>query len=485
MTMALAIFTMVIIGVMGAGLLTFTMRNLDSVVQVNQGQQALDIADAGVQAAIAHLRLDSTRQHYDTNSSNDCSAGKRLGTADWSPATSTWTDAKNCTGPTTRSASQAGVTRSFGGGQFQVTIQCFVQTGDSTTNPPCSGGANPNLTDPNPAGTTPASSKTFFRIISTGYYPSSGGAVRRVEAIVAAQLPGVPSSYYTPGEIDFNGGPTLKGVSFFAGKNITGVNTGSISVDRATPALYGDWYNPPYNDKHRTTSGVGFGAAGLVCDRGPSQCNTASDSYADGLQDFDSTTGTKGNKYQFVFKKDASGNPAPTRPLSANEISFPFDPGNLSDPSTDVNSSITGQLKAIAQEQGNYCTPSTCSSTVNTWPGYGSIYFFDGMDVTFKVNQTPLATGVIVVNNGNFTLNNSSNGFRGLVYVVGNGTTTGNFTTMGGTSMDGYAVASGTMSIGGNVSPATTFDYSSLLPLRNVNIWSWRECYDTTTCAPK
>ena len=66
MTMGLAVIMLVLIGVMGAGLLTFVQRDLASVVEVNRGQKALDIADAGVQAGKGQLSSsDTTREHYD------------------------------------------------------------------------------------------------------------------------------------------------------------------------------------------------------------------------------------------------------------------------------------------------------------------------------------------------------------------------------------------------------------------------------------
>ena len=69
----LSVMMVLLIGVMGAGLLTFGWSDLNSVIEVNRGQKALDIADAGVQAAKAQIRVDSFRGHYDTNRTNDCS----------------------------------------------------------------------------------------------------------------------------------------------------------------------------------------------------------------------------------------------------------------------------------------------------------------------------------------------------------------------------------------------------------------------------
>jgi hypothetical protein len=48
----------VVIGVMGAGLLTFVSADLQAVVTVNRGEQAFQLAEAGVEVARAHLAGD-------------------------------------------------------------------------------------------------------------------------------------------------------------------------------------------------------------------------------------------------------------------------------------------------------------------------------------------------------------------------------------------------------------------------------------------
>jgi hypothetical protein len=55
MALGLAIILVAIIGVMGAGLLTFVATDLQSVVEVNRGEQAFELAEAGIEAAKAHL----------------------------------------------------------------------------------------------------------------------------------------------------------------------------------------------------------------------------------------------------------------------------------------------------------------------------------------------------------------------------------------------------------------------------------------------
>src|SRR5215212_6545970 len=58
MTLALAIMMIVLIGVMGAGLLSFVNRDLNTVVEENRGQRAFEMADAGVNAARRQLASD-------------------------------------------------------------------------------------------------------------------------------------------------------------------------------------------------------------------------------------------------------------------------------------------------------------------------------------------------------------------------------------------------------------------------------------------
>jgi len=60
MALGLAIIVVVIVGVMGAGLLTFVATDLQAVVEVNRGEQAFELAEAGIEVAKAHLADDSS-----------------------------------------------------------------------------------------------------------------------------------------------------------------------------------------------------------------------------------------------------------------------------------------------------------------------------------------------------------------------------------------------------------------------------------------
>jgi type II secretory pathway component PulK len=58
MALGLAIIVVVIVGVMGAGLLTFVATDLEAVLAVNRGEQAFELAEAGIEVAKAHLAND-------------------------------------------------------------------------------------------------------------------------------------------------------------------------------------------------------------------------------------------------------------------------------------------------------------------------------------------------------------------------------------------------------------------------------------------
>ena len=58
MVLGLALIVVVVVGVMGAGLLAFVSTDLQAVAAVNRGEQAFELAEAGVEVAKAHLAND-------------------------------------------------------------------------------------------------------------------------------------------------------------------------------------------------------------------------------------------------------------------------------------------------------------------------------------------------------------------------------------------------------------------------------------------
>jgi Tfp pilus assembly protein PilX len=53
--LALAVMLVALIGVMGAGLLTLVVTDLEATVEANRGQRAFEMAEAGVEVAKARL----------------------------------------------------------------------------------------------------------------------------------------------------------------------------------------------------------------------------------------------------------------------------------------------------------------------------------------------------------------------------------------------------------------------------------------------
>lgn len=468
----IAIMVMVLVGVMGAGLLVFVRNDLEAVVEVNRGQKAMEIAEAGVAAAKRQLVSDTVRRHYDTDPANDCTSGQRVGD-DWSPVANT--SNADCSATV---ADAPGVTKNFADGRFTVTIQCYDQTGDATDI--CAG-----ISESAPGSET-AAERRYFKITSTGYFPADGsGAVRTVQAIYYTRALDYPTAYYTPSNIVFKGNTSISGVSFFAKGNIEGVFSGSFSVDRSVPALYRDWnttlFTPPSNlntvsrknASGTRLQGVGFAAEGLVCG---SPCSS---SVADGYNDYDSTTGTKGQNLKFGRKPVGSEND----PNPPGLITYPFEPPPA------LNTWLPLDIwEEDARAQGTYKTPAEIGNKIDNanWPTPQSsrnVFFVEAggqtIDIDYRVNLDPsVAQGIMVVRNGNVNISNSSNGFKGTIVVTGDGTNTGGYKNTGGVKITGFVIADGTMTLGGSVSPTVAEgEFESAPGYQKAYLWSWRECY--------
>lgn len=563
-TMAVTVFMVLLIGVMGAGLLTFVMSDLNSVIEVNKGQKAMDIAEAGVQAAKAHLRQDSFREHYDTDTdgANDCvsPSGIRVGKENWGRATYHWepdpTPATSNPGEcftlvnnlandtTTPWPENYGVTRTLGGGRFHVAIECFKQApyaGTATTDPSCVGGAGDA-----PVPTIDPSDTKFYKITSTGYDTAAGdGAIRRIEAVyTTSKRTYAPIAYWSPRDILFSGTRCVSKMSFFSGRNIEGVTSGSgcggsnpfgsgRMIAHRPPdaqgggqfpplppadAIYGHWKNN-YNPTMRTDASgnpitkTGFGALGLICVS--SSCSTASNSVADGYNDYDSTTGTDSTRannaslrkqYKFVGGITDPGTQI-TFPFEKNTAVVGNNPPYTYNPRELVDPGLLEEMRWTSDSQKScYSAVGTCTRTTANplniddtgtgvpWPGPGTVLFVDGADVVFKQATTPKPEGMIIVRDGNFSFSSSSSGFKGVIIVIGNGdlkadgtcdsvnssTKKGYYKQAGSGQLDGYVAASGCMEINGNVSPSTTIDYTNLNTFYDIKLWSWQERYQVT-----
>ena len=153
--LALVVIMIVLIGVMAAGLLTIVRSDLEAVIEANQGERALSLADAGVQAARGQLRSDAEPEHYDTD---------RAENANWAYVA-----------PAPRAT--AGETLTLDDGSVRVRIQYLLPS--TTTSEVDETDHAPELTPGDPPGPY-----RYFKVTSEGM---AGGARRKVEAILYAR----------------------------------------------------------------------------------------------------------------------------------------------------------------------------------------------------------------------------------------------------------------------------------------------------------
>jgi hypothetical protein len=451
--LGLAVIMIVLIGVMGAGLLVFVRNDLGAVVEVNQGQRAFNIADAGAQTAKQHLLGDKIPAHYDVDSTTnplytasscnvgDESAAPALQGPSWSPES-------------------GGVTRTFAEGQFNVTIRWLSP--DSSADDRCKAPQTGTL----PKGVD------YFEVISTGTY---GDATRRIEAIYGTYDLNVPKGYFTQsGDIIIAGSACIDSVSLFALNNISLLDGGSGCPDtgkniKGTDRAYGNWQNS-INPTPRSTGNAGFGAAGTI----DSKLKVSG-------RDYDKNTCPK----LVQNLTDASACPSPGR------ITFPFTPD--SQPDIDFL-----RDEAMRQEQENpatqrhYFNPSNGNLNLSNWPDNSSentIVFveFSGAgssntvkwDVSGSCTDNPPKKGTLVVTNGNFTTQPNRAQLQGVVIVRGGEVADGTSSDTGKTCLEGFVNAQGTITIAGNVSPLASEELADDRPgFYGVRTWSWRELYE-------
>ncbi len=480
--MGLTVVMIVLIGVMGTGLLVFVRNDLEAVVEVNQGQRAMDIADAGVQAAKAQLLADKIPAHYDVDSLLNQAFSDPLCNIDVSdvypgkeediprnPPTENW------------SPEFGGQTRTFADGQFNVTIRWMTWNplAPQTCRAPVA-----NLTDAVPGGTH------YFKVISTGLYPADGsGAKRRIETIYSTYDLNVPRAYYTPGPITISGTACIDSVSLFSLSSVTfngnggcqdALGTNLNSHLKGTDLAYGDWNDSP-SDKFNKTGRKD--ASGLsVTDAGIGTAGTITGSPRLGTRDFDSTTTPS-----FVQ--------TPSDPQGTDEITFPFD--LRSQPDAD-------RLCDEARAQGNYEEYTTTGNqSLTSWPADSShttvvckvfkntsssnklIWSVGGTeDLTdpYVGCKGPIQKGTLVIRGGNFGTKSNTALFQGVVVVRGAegtaGTDLGSSTDTGNTCLDGFVNATSEIKIAGTVRPSTSLEANNRPGFYGVRTWSWRELYE-------
>lgn len=455
--MALAVMVMVIVGVMGAGLLVFVSNDLESVVEVNQGQSAFDIADAGSQAAKQQILGDKTPGHYDIEGgSPSCDSSEespdRIG-KNWSPQDED---------PGGADEDLAGEERSFAGGNFDVTVQWLNQ--DPSADASC---IAPETTS------SPEDGVEYFRVVSTG---TSGDAIRRVEAIYETYNLDVPRAYYTPGPLTVSGTACVDSVSLFSLSDITFNGSGGCTEGthmRNDDLYYGNWDRPPFNTTPRSTASAGAGTP-----------TTVTGSSRLGTRDFDSTSDPK------MIRKVS-----PDASQDSSEISFPFDITEQPDANRLCDEAKRQDNYVRITSSGNYSLsnwPDNSSSNTVVCREFNSSNSSNKLiwDVTGSTNlaapyegcKGPAQEGTLVIKNGNFSTRSNRALFRGVVIVRGpegsEGSDLGSSSDTGNTCLDGFINATSEVKIAGTVRPSTSNVENDRPGFFGARIWSWRELYE-------
>jgi hypothetical protein len=438
MTMGLAIMMILLISVMGAGLLTFVSRDLNSVIEENRGQRAFEVADAGIEAAKRQLASDVITTDY-----NDPIVDPPAPVDDiqWSAAHG---------GLILEDLDDDAATTD----SVKVTIEYL---GDETEE---------------------------FRVISEGTYGDPPQqAKRRIEAIFGAADLGISDddnsarpSYYTPSSILIDGPKvSIKGISMFSRQDIliedptpldpysafdfhaeydsnNGVTLDTIpnpreelcdwnSAVRMNPPCFDDSELENYNTVSRMKDGsnygkVGFAAEGELCgypDTGSptavppfGTCEAAgAGSAADGVYGYDSTTGADkdgidGNNLTFVAKEelDPPLNPRTDANLPGT-ITYPFPRFR---PKPEAFKQRAQFPDVENDETGAYWPGPPTDASWGLSPGSeGKVVFVDAgnQTLTFDPDLDPNPTaggaeykGIIIVWCGELQLNQN---FRGII----------------------------------------------------------------------
>ena len=472
MTLALAMMMILLISVMGAGILTFASRDLNTVTEENRGQRAFELADAGVAAAKSQLLLDcgniaSCKDHYDGGTTTDYQ---------WS---------------------------AFYPGGEGVTLNDLDGDGNTWD---C---VNVKIS---------ATGTYDFKVVSTGYYHSGAtgscvedaDAKRKIEAKLHGETglggggggPIINPGYYTRSDILIAGNLSMAGESLFTEGNIViaGLSTktrqgfqnaASTNSSGIGDPLGGsntkdplkDWYSPelsgsqPWNTVRRlklnakdptkdTYNEMGFAAQGKICSPISSSaltCIASDPSVADGVFGYDSTTGKSqaedptlypcptggknpppcatttplsySNHKAFIAKDPpcsttACPDPAQTLPQDQNTISYPF-PRVRPDPKRlfDLSHTNGNAYWACPNPAPSTCSPPWTSGTPHFFDAgnasQSKVVFVDakGNDLTFSADHNSNYKGVLVVWCGTLRLDAKFSGI--ILTLYGDGTSFG------------------------------------------------------------
>jgi type II secretory pathway pseudopilin PulG len=509
MTMGLVVIMIVLIGVMGAGLLIFVQRDLNAVVEVNRGQKAIEVADAGIQAAKRQLLLNSYPESYNGNNSGDDSANKPE--SEWSSNSASATCGDLGSGP--------GKCIHTEDGDVRVSIRYLPLPASNAES------GKGSRKDPNYAPEKPPTGATdypdkhrYFRVESEGIFDD---ARRKIQAILVTEDLGLPKAYFATENISVRDpATTIANVSLFAGGNVTGVRDGML---RGKDLAYGDWSGNKYNNKARLGSSratpandpqaAGVGAEGSITYDPASYNRTQKDNPADSSDrykrldydnDVSATAAPTRNNYRFCGKGTTPNAcwPSTRSDQPPDVITYPFDvgakpdadflqsqaeeqvrPGTGSASNRDNYIEQPGSAGVVTIDESNFYQISPPLSSVLvvrfTGPTKGEVRF-----ESHRPTGSPCLAGTIVVINGDFKTNDSGDRcFNGVVSLQdSNDLGTLEYANTGNFTLNGFVNVEGTMNIQGSVNPFPGTDALNSPGYHDVKLWSWRECYNET-CA--
>lgn len=543
MTMGLVVIMIVLIGVMGAGLLTFVSRDLESVIEVNQGQRAQETADVGVDAAKRHLTVvDSMPSSYDSTNTADNSSWYD----DSTPKVLTFEGEEVTVGIRYLTPSAPSINEGQARQPDNAPEELDPNYGSDSCTDTNGDGVDDDLGLPGDVDACEyPKNRNYFRVSVRG---ASGNALRQVQAIYVSQNFDFPIAYYGTRDINFNGNATsVSGMSLFAGRYISNLRPANIT---GSDQAYGNWavnpstgapnaYNAvPRTDLSGNSTTAAAKAAGAAALGNTSISATCPDSIQGGImydpisQNASQKDGTAGTsqKYRFRdldrdsdfrctgstltssgrpdFRSNTWGDPANQPSESAT---FPFEATNSAE-----DGEILATLKAKAQDQGLYTRRAPGSSfTIDDnggdTPRYPAdsdltdtvmfVEFASGTDavpvygakgaVDYKADSSDtdnLVKGTIVVVNGDLGTNSSADDFQGAIIIRDPIDTDNNldsnvmhYENGGSINMEGILNVEGDISLRGSVDGFLPAALASGLPgLSKVSLWSWRECYNTT-----
>jgi hypothetical protein len=434
MTMALAMMMILLIGVMGAGLLTFVSRDLNTVTEENKGQRAFELADAGVGAAKRQLFSDCGSATDCQKYYNDTSSTNFVGVED-----KRWSKVKG--GLILNDLDEVASTSD--------NVKVEIQFSGSSVNP------------------------YNFTVTSTGNY---GNAKRKIEAKLTGIGGGggggtnvVNPTFYTPSDILIMGNFTLTGISLFSEKDIiikglspktrqgfqddAGTNSGGVLLGANTQDPLSDWYSPNLTppDNWNLTKRLkeqpstqsydrpGYAAQGKICSPtniAANTCISSDPSVADGVYGYDSNTGDltdptltastlHSNKKQF-YAKDLPCNsvgvcPTPSSTQPSDKITYPF-------PRVTPNASNLKNRPGTKYWACPSAAPSTCSPPWDTtlFPPSApddQVVFVDAKGNNLNLDIGNTSTGILLVWCGHLTLASPYKGI--IINLYGNGASFG------------------------------------------------------------